>query len=193
MGKKIIDKYTENIDGAEVTILTIEPKQKKVKKYADRSNTTCPNCQSILRLNTLGQWECAGDKIKIWEKEFYTYMRSNEKKKVEILANFSNSSRFLELYEMWHYDIILNEGIKFDCGYTNEIFPLISACKEKIPDPLFVKIVESKLGRKLTEEELLGESELYWFKGMVLKNYKKNSRVLRIPWIILPNETETYV
>jgi hypothetical protein len=191
MKKKILRKTTEIIDGKSVTVTILSPKERKVTRYVDRSNTTCPNCQSTLRLNDLGQYECTSNKLMVWEKEFFAYDRADMEGKEEILAKFSNTSLFSELYDRWKYARENDE--KFDCGYTNEVFPLLSESKEVIPDPLVVKRVEKKLGRELTLDELLGEVELFTFGGRVLTEWRPKARTLRIPWIVLPSQSEVKV
>lgn len=193
MSKKIVKTRKETINGEQVTVKIIEPKQRKVSRYVDRSTTDCPYCKSTLVLNSYGKWECTGDKLKIWANDFYKYYRATEKEREHILSKFSNVSRFLELYDRWAYDIITEGEATYDCGYTNEIFPLIATCQEKIPDPLVTKRIEKKLGRKLTLEELLGEHELYAYGGRILTEWRKNAKQIRIPWIILPAEVEVSV
>lgn len=63
----------------------------------------------------------------------------------------------------------------------------------RIPDPCFTKILEQKLGRKLKEEELYEEEELFFYAGRVLTKYREGAKVIRIPWIILPTEDTIYL
>lgn len=190
--KKIVKRRTEIIDGQSVTVSTVKPKERKVTKYVDRTNTTCPNCQSLLKLNEHGQFECSGNKLRVWEKEFVAYYRATDIEKEEILSKFSNTSIFGELYDRWKYNRE-NEEEMFDCGYTNEIFPLLSESKETIPDPLVVKRIEAKLGRELTLDELLGEVELFSYKGSIFTEWRPKARTVKIPWIVLPSENEVSV
>ena len=190
---KVIQTHKVIINDKEVTVNVMAPKPRKEKKYAVRSTSTCPYCKSKLILNDLGAWECTGEKLKIWENDFYKYKRAKEKGKEEILARFSNTSRFLELYDRWAYDIIEKGEPTYDCGYTNEIYPLMAECQEKIPDPLVVKKIEQKLGRKMTERELLGEQDLYWYGGQVLTEWRKKAKLVKVPWIVLPSEAGTSI
>jgi len=176
-----------------IKVKKLKPKQKKKQFYAARNTiTNCPNCLSTMKLDRLGLWECSGDKLKIWEPDFVRYKSMDEQEKLKFLSNLSNSGRFLELYDRWLFAYNSDSAEPFNCGYTNVLFPLTGTAQITIPDPLYTKILEQKLGRPLTEEEIHGESELYSYKNKVLTEWKKGAKLIRIPFIILPNEDTFY-
>lgn len=175
-----------------VKIKKLKPKGKK-RGRNDRTNSlSCPNCLSKLVTNSLGLLECTGDRLKIWEKEFERYYRLDDVKKVEFLKNVSANGNFQELYDRWVYARENELPNEFDCGYSNILFPPSGNVKVRIPDPIFCKRIEQKLGRKLTEEELFGESPLYQYGGRILTEWRKRAKEIRIPFIILPDEQEIY-
>lgn len=175
-----------------VKIKKLKPKGKK-RGRNDRTNSlSCPNCLSKLVTNSLGLLECTGDRLKIWEKEFERYYKLDAEKKIEFLKNVSANGNFQELYDRWVYARENEAPEEFDCGYSNVLFPPSGNVKVRIPDPIFVKRLEVKLGRKLTEEEIFGESPLYFYAGRVLTEWRKRAKEIRIPFIILPDEEEIY-
>lgn len=187
MRKNNIKKITKEVlNGKEVTIYHLNKKVFKEAKNHKRINTICPNCASTLALNDDNNWFCTGDKLKIWESEFKNYYDMENAEKAEYLHKISENSRFLELYDFWVYSYEKGSPEEFSCGYTNDLFPIISTIQTNIPDPLVTKRIERKLGRKLTQEELCGEVELFQHNGQILTKYKKNSLQIRIPWVSLP-------
>jgi len=191
--KKAQKEKKITIEGQSYTVKQLKPKPKKRDVYVTRNTTTsCPNCSSTMKLNALGLFECSGDKIRIWEPDFVRYRQMSNEQKVKYLADLSNSSRFLELYDRWDYASSTEGEEEFNCGYTNILFPLTGTSQVRIPDPMFTKILEQKLGRSLTEEEIYGESELWAYQGAILTSWRKNARIVRIPFVILPNEDTIY-
>lgn len=176
-----------------VKIKKLKPKGKK-RGRNDRSNSlSCPNCLSKLKTNSIGLLECTGDRLMIWDKEFHRFHKLSPENKVEFLKNVSSNSTFQDLFDRWVYALENDKPEEFECGYTNTLFPPNGNVKVRIPDPIFCKRLEQKLGRKLTEEEILGESPLYFYRGMVYTEWRKRAKTVRIPFIILPDEEEIYV
>lgn len=190
MVKYMSSKLDVNHEG--VKIKKLKPKGTK-RGRNDRSNSlSCPNCLSKLTTNSYGVLECTGNRLKIWEKEFARFYKLNPEEKVEFLKNVSSNGTFQELYDRWVYASENDKPSEFECGYTNTVFPPNGNVKVRIPDPIFCKRLEKKLGRKLTEEEIMGESPLYFYRGMVLIESRKRAKEIRIPFIILPDEEEIY-
>jgi len=185
---KILETIESEYKGQKITVKVLKPKEHRVVRSTKRKITSCPNCMSNLILDEVGLWKCTGDKLKVWEVEFYRYHRAKDKLKVEILTNFSDSGMFLELYDRWAYSQVENEPEEYNCGYTNKTYPPVNHVKVSIPDPIFCGRIEKKLGRKLTEEELLGEHELFFFGGQVLTKYRKGAKRVKIPFIIFPDD-----
>jgi len=175
-----------------VKIKKLKPKGKK-RGRNDRSNSlSCPNCLSKLKTNSYGVLECSGDRLKIWEKEFARFYKLTPEEKVEFLKTVSSNGTFQELYDRWVYASETGKPDEFECGYTNTVFPPNGNVKVRIPDPIVCKRLEQKLGRKLTEEEIFGESPLYFYRGMVITEWRKRAKEIRIPFIVLPDEEEIY-
>lgn len=193
MSKNQIVNETEiDLEGQKVKVKKLKAKTKK-RGRNDRSNSlSCPNCLSKLVTNQFGILECTGDRLKTWEKEFEKYHKLVPEKKVEYLKNVSANGNFQELYDRWVYAQQQEPSEALDCGFTNTLFPPNGNVKVRIPDPIFVKRLEQKLGRPLTEEELIGESPLYFYAGRVLTEWRKRAKEIRIPFIILPDEIEIY-
>jgi len=191
---KVISTSTIVIEGKEVTLKKFESKKKKKDNYKFvNRGSSCPNCFSKLKVDSEGHLYCTGDRLIYWESEFISYKNMNDKQKIKYLEGLGNNSRFLELYQGWEYALNSNGEEIFTCGYTNKIFPLLGNADVRIPDPLFVKTIESKLGRKLTEEELYEEQLIYFYAGNVYDKFKEGAKVLRIPWVIMPKETTIYL
>lgn len=192
--KSVVRKETIEINGQQITLKKLKPKEKKRESYDIRNSvTTCPNCMSRMTLDEVGTWQCSGNRLKHWESEFVKYRRMNNDDKAKYLGNLSNTSRFLELYDRWEYALNSDGKDTFGCGYTNVLFPLNGSVQVRIPDPLFTKIIENKLGRPLTEEELYEEQEIYFYQGRVLTKYREGAKVIRIPWVVLPTEQTIYL
>ena len=191
MSKKrndVIGEYDLNYNGQTVKVKKLKPKDRKAAKHARRAVVSCPNCLSSIRVNDVGVWECTGDRLQTWVAEFSKYNSLSNEKKIEYIKGVSADSQFLELYDRWVYSVTVNNPDEFNCGYTNKMFLPISTVKVRLADPIFVKHLEKKLGRKLTEEELRGEHELWFYNGMYLKKFKKGAKRVRIPHIVLPGE-----
>lgn len=188
----VISETEVDLAGQKVKVKKLKAKAKK-RGRNDRSNSlTCPNCLSKLITNSIGVLECTGDRLKLWEKEFTKFFKLTPEQKTEYLKNVSANGNFQELYDRWVYAQEQNTPEEFGCGYTNTLFPPMGTVKVRIPDPIFVKRIEQKLGRKLTEEELIGESPLYAYAGRVLTEWRKRAKEIRIPYVILPDEEEIY-
>jgi hypothetical protein len=188
-----IDAGIVEINGQSVPLKKFKAKKNKRMKNVRHTITNCPNCLSSMRLNAHGSWECSADKLNVWEKDFIAFSQLGDKEKGEYLLGLSNYSRFIELFDKWKYSQDNNAPEEFNCGYTNTMYPMIGTASVRIPDPLVVKRIEHKLGRPLTEEELIGESELWAFGGRILTEWRKKAKQIRIPYIILPSETTVYV
>ena len=191
---KVISISTIIIEGKEVTLKKLEYKKNKKDKFSFKnSGSSCPNCFSLLKTDSEGHLYCTGNRLIYWESEFISYKSMNDEQKAKYLDGLGNNSRFLELYDSWEYAQNSNGEELFTCGYTNNIFPLIGNADVRIPDPLFVKTIETKLGRKLREEELHEEELIYFYAGQVYDKFKEGAKVLRVPWVIMPRETTIYL
>jgi hypothetical protein len=190
--RNVISEVEEEYKGETVLVKKLKPKNKKLQRTSRKTTTTCPNCMSSLFTNDVGAWECSGDRLVHWESEFFRYNLADEKGKVKTLATISDDGRFLELFDRWVYCQDADNEEVFSCGYSNAAFSPNGGVKVNTPDPIFTKKLENKLGRKLTEEELLGEEELFWYNGMVLTKYRKNAKKITIPFVVLPSEETIY-
>jgi hypothetical protein len=186
--KSIQSQQVVQIDGKSVQVTKLKPKKHRSKKHARHTITSCPNCLSTLKLNTFGVWYCTGDRLELWTGELEKYSRMNEQRKQDYLSSISEVDKFLDLFERWQY--INERGIRenFNCGYSNEVYPPVSRVKSHLPDPAFVKSLERRMGRKLTEEEKANESELWEWNGVISDIKKKGAKRVRIPWINLPED-----
>ena len=179
-----------DVNGEKAKVKVLKPKLKKRTRHARTTTLSCPNCLSTLKLNGQGLWECTRDKLIIWEKDFVKYHKMTPKQKISFLSKLTSTSRFEELYDYWKYSVETNQPEEFTCGYTNDIHLPIAQNKQRIPDPLFCKRIEKLLGRSLTEEEIYGDSPLYFYRGKVLTEYRKRAKEIKMIWIILPDEIE---
>lgn len=186
--KDIIAEFDIVYNGQTVTVKKFKPKEKRTNYNGARRVSVCPICMSLLKVNAAGLWECTGDRLKIWETEFEKYSAMSDLDKIDYLKNMSVDNMFLELYDKWAYAKAENKPEEYNCGYTNKIVLPIGTNRVKIPDPVRVKFIETSLKRKLTEEELYGEDELWIFRGQVSKNYKKGSKKVTISIITLPDD-----
>lgn len=190
--RNVISETEIDLDGTKVKVKKLKARAKKRGRNDRSNNLSCPNCLSKLITNTYGVLECTGDRLKLWEKEFVKYFKLTPEEKLEYLKGVSSDGNFQDLYDRWVYAQEQNTPEEFGCGYTNTLFPPMGTVKVRIPDPIFTKRLEDKLGRKLTEEELIGESPLYFYQGRVLTEWRKRAKEIRIPYVILPDEEETY-
>jgi len=189
----LIESKTVDIEGQKVPLKKFKAKKNRRMKNGRSTITNCPNCLSSMKLNSHGTWECSGNKLEIWEKDFVAFSKLGDKEKGDYLNGLSNYSRFIELFDRWKYATENDLPEEFNCGYTNIVFPMTGTASVRIPDPLIVKRIELKLGRKLTYEELIGESELWAYGGRVLTEWRKKATQIRIPFIVLPSEETVYV
>ena len=189
--KRNVDiQYETDYNGQKVVVTRFKPKERKVKSNARHIISNCPCCGSHLVLNEVKVWSCDGSKLKYWESEFIKLTSMNDIEKGEYLSNISSDSQFFDLYDRWKYAQEENKPEEFNCGYTNNIFLPVGSTRTIIPDPLYVKWLEIRLKRKLTEEELMNEGELYIRYKKVTDRWFKGSRKVIIPYIILPDEEE---
>jgi len=185
--RRVIDSYETEYLGQKVTIKVGKPKEKRKQINRPKNVTTCPECSSTLILNNIGVWQCTGDQLKQWENQFYKYSKLNEDDKVEFLKSVSDTGKFQYLFGRWEYSQE-SDSQGFNCGYSNNINLPLPNSQSKLPDPLFVKHVERKLGRPLTEEEKWGEGDIWFYKGQYLNKYRKNSKRVKIPIISIPRD-----
>lgn len=186
--KSIESQKVVQIDGRSVQVTKLKPKKHRSKKHARHTVTSCPNCLSTLKLNEFGVWYCTGDRLALWTGEFEKYARMNDDRRKEYLSTISDLDKFIDLFNRW--DFINESGVRemFNCGYSNEVYPPISRVKSHLPDPAFVKSIERRIGRQLTEEEKANESELWEWNGVISAQRRDGSRRIRIPWINLPED-----
>ena len=186
--RNLVKQYNTNYNGQDVTVNQYKPKEKKGKSYGRTTSTICPCCGSKLELNQDELWYCTRDKLKFWESEFDKYAALNDAEKVTYLSNISSDSQFFELYDKWKFSKEVDRPEEFDCGYSNNIFLPIANTRTVIPDPMVVKLVEQKLNRPLTEEELRNEGQLHYRFKRVSDKWFKGSKPFVIPYVVLPDE-----
>ena len=184
----IFSEYETDYNGEKIFVKVFKVKEKKGPSYGRPSVNYCPYCLSHLKLNEIGLAYCTGDKLIHWEKEFIRYEKLSDQDKAAYMGVISDESEFLTLFDRWKYCQISEPKEQFDCGYTNKLFFPIPTCSVIIPDPIKVANIEYRLNRKLTEQELLGESELWEFGGSILSFYKKGAKRIKIQLIRFPED-----
>jgi hypothetical protein len=185
--RNVIAEYETEVDGQKVIVQKFKAKDKKVINNTRSNFISCPNCLSKLTLDEGGLQKCSGDRLVIWEKEFSQYSLLPKEKQLEYLKKISFNSMFMELYDRWSYSKIDSDD-SFSCGFTNKIFLPIASCSVIIPDPAQVKRIEKKLGRKLTEEEIFGEKELFSHRGGIFEEYRDGARTVKITLLRFPED-----
>jgi len=186
--KNVIAEYQTEVEGQSVTVHKYKPKEKKAVSYGRPNSINCPYCLSHLANDSAGLQQCSGDKLEFWEKEFSKFSKMNDHQKREYVVTISEESQFFELYDRWTYAQNPEHEEKFNCGYTNKIFFPMPSGNVTIPDPMRIAHIEKRLGRALTEEEIYGEEELWQMGKMVLKEYKKGARKVKIPLLRFPED-----
>lgn len=171
-----------------IKITKLKPKKKRAIRNARHINTNCPYCLSTLKINEAGTYECTADKLKIWEAEFLKFNKMSDKEKINYLYKFSYPDKFEELYQRWNFQDENGNRVNYDCGYTNKLFNPISRFRSTMPDPALTKTIEGSLGRKLTQEELMGEVEIYRKGNSYFSDWKKGRNKVRIPWLEFPDD-----
>lgn len=186
--KNLIKQYTTKYDNKEVTVNVLKFIDKKEVNNARNQSLTCPNCLSKLTLDQKNNLKCSGNHLNIWEEQFKKYHDLDQIKKDDFLKSISYDSMFMDLYDRWAYSINVNKPEEFNCGYTNKIFLPVPSCQVIIPDPIQVKIIENNIGRKLTEQEILGEKELYYNKGIITEDFIETSKKIKIRLLRFPED-----
>ena len=185
--KKPLKTYSENIDGENVEVKVYKPKRDVKKTNRSKTTSICPECGSTLKVGEFGVWECQGDQLEHWHREFVKFTAANDERKAEILKSISDMGKFLDLYSRWQNAQELAD-YEFDCGYTNRIHSPNARTRNTIPDPIQVKRIERQLGRKLSEEELYNEDEIWQIGGRFLKFYKKGAKRVKIKRVAIPED-----
>lgn len=187
MGKKL-SRYIEEINGQQVTVKVLKPHKKAKNFNKKRATAKCPECGSNLYVDEVGALDCDGSLLKTWENLCKVYHEADDQAKDQIMNTLSDKDKFQELYWRWAVSIESGGTGLTHCGYTNRLYPPIASNKSRLPDPLFTKRIERQLGRNLTEEEILGEVDLWYYKGQYLTKWRKNAKKVVIPIITIPDE-----
>ena len=190
VSKSVESEKIVDINGKSVKIIKLKTKKNRSKKHARHTVTTCPICLSTLKINQYGVWDCTGDRLTLWVVEFEKFQKMSEVDQKHYLENMSDPQGFLDLYSKWAYRDENDNRVNFHCGYTNEIYPPSCRVKTRIPDPAFVKTIERQLGRELTDEEKINESDIWIYQGKYSIVYVNGSRKVKIPWVTLPGEED---
>jgi len=186
--KNVISEYQAQVNGQSVIVHKYKPKDKKPVSYGRPNAVNCPYCLSLLTFDAAGLQQCSGSKLEFWDKEFTKFSKMNDYKKRKYILTIAEESQFFELYDRWLYAQKPESKEKFNCGYTNKIFFPMPTGNVTIPDPMRVAYIQKRLGRELTEEELYGESELWLLGKIVLKDYKKGARKVKIALLKFPQD-----
>lgn len=172
----------------EIKVTKLKAKNKrKTQSKKKRVHNTCPYCLSKLVKNEVGSLDCSGDKLRIWETEFLKFVKLTEDDKIVFLRKLTNDSMFLELFERWERSKKNNSPKDFSCTYSNKLFNPITKIRTSMADPIMVAKIERSLGRKLTEEEINGEVEIWREGNSFFSDYKKGRVKVRIPKLIFPD------
>lgn len=185
--KTPIDTYTENRNGEEVEIKVYKPKKAVKKNLKPKTTAICPECNSTIKVNTYGVWECTGDQLEYWHQQFCRFRAMSENKQKEFIETISDLGKFMDLYSRWQNSQEL-DNYEFDCGYSNKIFSPSSRHRVTIPDPIQVKHIERRLGRKLTEEELHNEDAIWEYSGQYLEKYRDGAKKVKIKHVAIPED-----
>ena len=182
-----LSKSIESNDFSNIDIKILKSKKEKVYNNAPDFSTTCPYCFSALIKNDVGVFECSGDKLAIWEKDFLKYHSLSEEKKKEYLKTISYIDLFEELYQKWNFIDESGKRVNFTCEYSNKLFNPIAKIKTQMPDPCLVRIIEESLNRKLTEEEKAGEMEIFKEGKKYFADWKRGRTKVKIPILEFPD------
>ena len=136
-----------------IDVQQLKPKRRRIGKNVRSLNHTCPNCLSTIIINDLGQWQCTGDKLKIWTQEFSKYKKMTDRQKEQYLLTLDNKDKFLEWFQQK----------ELQCGWTSAVQKQENTYSIRIPDPMAVGRLERSLGRTLEGEDL-EEGKLYYRK-----------------------------
>lgn len=163
-------------------------KAKKKGKSYRLTVTTCPSCLSTLKLTSSGVWQCSGDRLDTWKKEFLTYNALDDKDKAAFILNYEDPSIFLNLLEKFNF--IDKNGCRsnFQCDYSNRLGSIVHSYSVSIPDPILVKTIERNLHRKLNELELDGQNEIYLYQGNYSNIWIKGCKKVKITRIDFPRD-----
>lgn len=190
--KKDLDIHRVEKDGevlyAGVKVKKLKARKKK-KEHGNgrRGNPICTNCLSTLLVGEEGKYECSGDRLKIWEREFLNYLKMNDKEKIRYLMAFSHPDLFEELFDRWNYKDNDGHRPNFECGYSNKIYSLVNPLRVMMPDPILCKKIEKSLGRALTEEEKYGEKDIFRAGNSYFEDFKKGRVRVKITLVFFPD------
>lgn len=165
--RNTISKKTIKTNNKEVTVTKLKTKNPRKHHRVRKISTQCPVCMSTLVLGSLSKWECTGDRLSIWVPYFIEYEKLKEVDKISFLKKISDKDRFFELYYKWAYLDKAGERTNFTCGYTPQLHTPVAKLKTSAPNLTLVPVIEKKLGRKLTELELLGEKPVWDGQNLV--------------------------
>lgn len=105
----------------------------------------CPNCFSTLSQSQQGEMICTGDRLARWQEQYKEYKLLSEDEQKDFLDSLDTPERFLELGSLTPGE---------SCGNTSKISHVAPNNSIRIPDPIATRVLERKLQRSLTEEEL---------------------------------------
>lgn len=139
-------------------------------------DNVCPHCLSIL-VDDEGTMICTGSRLEVWVGDFKRYEQMNTDEKREFLISFSNSEKFVDLYEKWV--AVDDDGNRpnFVCEYTNKIFSPLPDNRLVIPDPLQIRSIERQIKRSLTQEEINGDTDI-----------KVHGKLVKLKRMIFPDD-----
>jgi hypothetical protein len=74
------------------------------------------------------------------------------------------------------------------CHFTSRNMNFVNQVNTVIPDPMVVKRIERSLKRKLTEEEAVGESKLWFLNGRYFDHEVEYGEEVDIPKVQFPDD-----
>jgi hypothetical protein len=167
----------------------LKPHKAKKKGKSYRLTTmTCPSCLSTLKLNSSGVWTCTGDRLETWAKDFLTYNQLNDKDRTAFLLTFEDPAIFLNLLDKFNFIDKDGKRSNFQCDFTNKLGSIVHSYSISIPDPILTRRIERTLGRKLTELELNGQSDVFLRQGIYTDTYSKGAKKVKITRIRFPQD-----
>lgn len=166
-----------------IDVQKLKPKhlRKKGASNAGRDNNACPHCLSTLKVDRHGNWECTGDRLKMWVVEFEKYDDMTELNKLKYSNTLSNEDKFLTLFTKWKSGDLV-------CEYSSNFVNVYSKQKYQIPDPMLVGRLERNLGRELTDAEKLGDQPIYKVNNKYTSIYAPGAEIIEIPMVSFPED-----
>lgn len=150
-------------------------------KYRPKNRTVnhlCPNCMSTLEVKS-GKYICTGDVLNYWRQELEKYDNMKDDEKQIYFNSVSDKEVFSN---------ILSNRESLNCSYSSNLTSIMTDNNMLVPDPLVVSKIELKLGRRLTEEELVEDKAFYRSGSNISLQKVEGFEEFKIPFIRFPED-----